>query len=220
MGFAWSHSALEGFETCPHRHFRTRIAKDVPDPPGAEAQWGTQVHTYLEHRIRDKTPLPQAVNAYEPYVAKLESMVGPDGALHAEQKIALTRDLKPTTYFAKDVWLRVVIDVTLDNGPVVSAFDWKTGKRKLSSTQLDLTAAVIPAVYPEAVWVKTGFLWLKDKAIDTASYDVRDNQSLWDRFAPRVERMERAVARGDFPKKPSGLCRKWCPVRDCEFHGK
>ena len=26
--FAWSYTALTGFENCPHRHWRTKVAKD------------------------------------------------------------------------------------------------------------------------------------------------------------------------------------------------
>lgn len=30
---AWSYSALTSFETCPHRHYETKIAKTIKEPP-------------------------------------------------------------------------------------------------------------------------------------------------------------------------------------------
>jgi hypothetical protein len=36
----------------------------------------------------------------------------------------------------------------------------------------------------------------------------------------RVDTLEKMETTKNFPKRPSGLCREWCPVRDCEFHGK
>jgi hypothetical protein len=44
---------------------------------------------------------------------------------------------------------------------------------------------------------------------------------LWQEFAPRVQRLEEAHQQNKFPKKPSGLCNKWCPVphKLCEYRG-
>ena len=64
------------------------------------------------------------------------------------------------------------------------------------------------------------FLWLKDKAVDKEHFKRSDIGAIWSRFLPRVERLEKAVKDGDFPPKPSGLCKKWCPVTTCEFHGE
>lgn len=220
MSVAWSFSALESFETCPYKHFKTKIEKSVADPPGAEAQWGTRVHKALELRLKDASPLVGAFSTYEPYAAKVASMAGESGVVYAEQKIALTEDLTPTTFFAKDVWVRMIVDVTVDNGDVVTLLDWKTGKRKESTTQLELTAAVGASVYPEARLFKTGYIWLKEKRVDVQNYAANDAGDIWGRFMPRVERLNDAVNTGEFPKKPSGLCRRWCPVKQCEYCGQ
>lgn len=216
---AWSFSALEAFEQCPKRFFHTRVSKDTPDPPGAEAQFGTKVHKILEDRLLGTDPLGGSFACYEPYAVKIQSMVKPGGVLHAEQKIALDADLKPTGYFAKDVWFRGVIDFTIKNGSHTVVGDWKTGKRKLNSQQLELCAAAIAAIDPEAEVIHSIFVWLKDKLTDTSMFTRNQAESVWDKFRPRVARIDEAHQLGDWPARPSGLCRKWCPVKVCKHCG-
>jgi hypothetical protein len=217
---AWSYSALTSFETCPHRHFKTRIEKSVQDPPGADAQWGTRVHKALEDRLNagPAQPITGALAVYEKFAERLERIRG-TATLTTERRIALTSDLNETSYFAKDVWLRVVVDVLIHHGNEATALDWKTGKRKPDTEQLELTAAALFALYPEVQAVKTAYIWLKEDAFDRVDFVRDDAPRIWSNFTPRVQRLEQAVATGEFPKKPSGLCRKWCPVKSCEFCG-
>ncbi len=217
---AWSYSALTSFETCPHRHFKTRIEKSVQDSPGAEAQWGTRVHKALEDRLNagPAQPITGALAVYERFAERLERIRG-TATLTTERRIALTSDLKETSYFAKDVWLRVVVDVLIHRGDSAVAIDWKTGKRKPDTEQLELTAAALFALYPEIVLVNTSYIWLKENAMDSAIIERNRIPIIWSNFTPRVQRLEHAVTTGEFPKKPSGLCRKWCPVKSCEFCG-
>jgi hypothetical protein len=214
---AWSYSALTAYETCPRRYAETRIYKHVPDPPGAEAQWGTRVHKALEDRVKTNQPITGALSMYEPFAAKICTF---PGVIRAEQKIALNRDLKAVGYFAKDVWVRAVLDVMVVNLPRVFIADYKTGKRKPESQQLELSAAVAAALHPEAEEFDTMFLWLKDKAVDKEHFKRGDIDGIWSRFLPRVERLETAVKDGDFPPKPSGLCKRYCPVSSCEYCGE
>ena len=218
---AWSFSALSGYETCPRRHWETRIAKRVQDPPGEEAQWGTRLHKVLEDRLKSGQPITGNLSCYEPYAAKVESLKAPTGTLYAERKIALTKDLQPTGYFAKDVWVRAVLDVSIDNGAKLLICDWKTGKQK-PSEQLELSAAIGAAVHPKAQVIQTAFIWLKPKTTDIAVVKRDEVGAIWSRFLPRVARMEAAQADGTheaFPPKPSGLCKRYCPCESCEFHG-
>ncbi len=122
---AWSHSALEAYEQCPKRFYHTRIAKDVKDPPGPEAQFGSRVHKVLEDRLNGGPEIGGTFACYEPYAVKVLSLVKPGGQLFAERKIALTADLKETTYFAKNVWFRAVLDFGILNGNTFINGDWK-----------------------------------------------------------------------------------------------
>lgn len=214
---AWSYSALGSFETCPHRHYLTKVKKAVPDPPGEAALWGTRVHSALEERLRDGKPLPPSLASFEGYAAKFAAA---PGQLLVEQQIALTADFKVTTWFAKDVWCRAVLDVAVLTGNRAVIADWKTGSRKPENEQLELFAGVAFAAYPEIDVASTGFVWLKEKKMDRETYSRDESYGIWQKFLPRVRRLERAHETDTWDKKPSGLCRKWCPCKSCEHNGQ
>jgi hypothetical protein len=91
-----------------------------------------------------------------------------------------------------------------------------TGKRKPDNDQLMLFAALAMHVWPKLEKVVTGFLWLKEGKIDKETFTRGDITDIWNRFTPRVKRLEIAHETNTWDAKPSGLC-GWCPVRQCEF---
>lgn len=218
---AWSYSVLDSFETCPKRHYLTKVVKTVSDPPSDAMAWGNAVHKALELRIKNQVPLPENCKQYEPLAAAmLKKAEG--GVIEAEQKMALSRDYRPVTYFAKDVWVRGITDVTIVKGEKAFIGDWKTGAPKPNSEQLQLTAAMTMHHKP---WVKTvinAFVWLKDGSVTQETFTRDDLPTIWQGFAPRVQRLEIAFADEKWPAKPSGLCNKWCPVPKsmCQYSGK
>lgn len=214
----WSYSALNAFETCPRRYYLTKVSKEVQEKQTTATLHGNEVHKAIELHIKGQQQLP---NKYEQYRPMLERLKNVRGKVEAEQKIALTRDFKPTTYFAKDVWMRAVLDYSAVQTKSALILDWKTGKPKSEPDQLELFAATAFTVHPHIETVKTGFVWLGHDKIDTAEYRRDEAPVIWQKFTRRVARIEHAVSSGDFPPKPSGLCREWCPVgrQRCEFCG-
>ena len=215
----WSYSSLTAFEQCPRRYAVVRIYKQVPDPPNAASTHGNEVHKALELYVKDRTQLPEKYAQYEPMVSKI---VSSKGTVHAEQRFALTRDLKPTTFFADDCWVRGVLDVTVVNAPKATVLDYKTGKPKNDIDQLKLFAGAVMAMEPEVETVRTGYLWLQYSIMDVETYARSDVDAIWGGFDSRVQRMELALKYDEFPPKPSGLCKNYCPVpkRICEFSGR
>lgn len=215
---AWSHSALTSFETCPKKHYHTKIAKDIPDPPGEAAMWGQTVHKHLEERAKNNKPLPEHLQYCEPIVQKILSY---DGQRLVEEQIALNRNLTPTTWFGKDVWCRGVIDIGIVNERNAVILDWKTGKRKPDNDQMKLFAAFAFKKYPWVEKVTTAFVWLQEHKTDKEVFVREEHEAeIWQGVMPRVIRMEQAMEKDSWPAKPSGLCKKHCPVRSCEFNGK
>jgi len=212
---AWSYTALTDFESCPRKYYEVKVAKKWVDEMGEAAAWGNKVHQALDAYLRDETPLPIGVRKYQHLADKIKAV---PGQLFSEQQIALNSSLQQTDWFAKDVWVRVIFDVTVVQSNKILILDWKTGKRKLDNYQLKLFAAVARELYPEADKIITGFVWLKTGDIDKATY--RTSDPLWEEFMPRVARFNRAFQEEKFPEKPNGLCRAWCPVLSCEFNGK
>lgn len=185
----------------------------MSEAPGKAMLEGQKIHKALELRVRDKVPLPGNLRQHEPLCRRFDKT---SGSVHVEQKLALNRDLEPTEFFAKDVWLRGVLDVIVQKGKRAKVFDYKTGKRKPDSEQLKLFAAVVFAANDKVEIIDTSFLWLHTREVDSATFTRDDEPLIWREFEPRVERMQEAYDRQKFPARPSGLCRGWCPVRHCE----
>jgi hypothetical protein len=217
MMSAWSYTALTSFETCPRKHYLTRVSREVVEPESEVLRWGNSVHKALENKIKADTPLPTGMEQWDKIVTKLLNV---EGDVFTEQQLALNEQLQPTGWFDKDVWVRGVIDAGVDAGKKVLALDWKTGKVKPDSDQLKLFAALVLHHKPAAEKVLTGFVWLAHGRTTTATYSRADLPGIWNDFLPRVKRLDRAFEENAWPAKPSGLCRGWCPCTGCEFNGR
>jgi CRISPR/Cas system-associated exonuclease Cas4 (RecB family) len=214
----WSYSALTAFETCPRRFQLTRVTKEVSEPQTEATLWGNKIHKALELYAKGEKPLPPDLERYGRYVKKIMSY---EGKRVVEQRVALNRDLRPTKWMAKDVWVRGVIDIGVVGSERAYLLDWKTGARKPDSDQLKLFAALAFATYPWIDSVVTGFVWLKVGKFDKEVFTRDQVMEIWTGFHPRLERLALAYSQDRWVAKPSGLCRSWCPVgkKLCEFCG-
>lgn len=215
--FAWSYSKLKNFESCPKRHFHIDVQKDVKEEESEQLQWGNEVHKALADRLAKKTPLPVPMKAYEPWIARIEKT---PGEILVEQKLAITADFAPCTFFDNKAWYRAVGDVIKVTGPVALIADWKTGKIIEDSMQLALSAACVFAHYPSIQKVRSEFIWLKDDASSRADFGRDDMPRMWKGLWPRIEALKHAHETGEYPAKPGYLCRNWCPVVKCKHHGE
>lgn len=214
----WSYSSLQAYETCPRRYKITKIQKLVKEQMSAQTVWGNDVHKALELAVKGTNGLTARFQQYQPLVDKLRLVTG---TVEAERNFALTQNFTPTDYWAPDAWVRGKADYTLSRTKVGYLFDYKTGKVKEDSDQLNLFAAVLLAEKPYLERVHTGYIWLAHDKIDTAVVERESAPLIWRGFVGRVARMTRSAETGDFPPRPSGLCREWCPVgkKLCEFCG-
>lgn len=215
--FSWSYSKLKNFESCPKRHWHIDLAKDVKEEESEELAWGNAVHDALAKRIKDGKELPVPMKAYEPWCQKILKAPGTN---LVEQKLAITADFAPTTFFDKSAWFRAVGDVIKLNGPVALIADWKTGKILEDSQQLALSAACVFAHYPSVKMVRSEFIWLKEDASSRADFARDDMPHMWKNIWPRIEALKRAHETGEYPAKPGYFCRRYCPVAKCPHHGE
>jgi hypothetical protein len=219
---AWSHSRLQAFDTCPKRHLEVDRLVNYPEGPNAQRDFGSELHAALEHYCRSDVPFPPGLDGYQEIGDKVRAI---PGEKLFEQKLAIDQHYQPCDFRGPDAWLRVVIDVlVLDWAAQVAAvIDYKTGKRKDDFSQLQLNAAVIFAHYPDIFTVEATYWWLciKGKPIDRRTYTKHgDLAAIWNKFLPKVKAYENAVQTEVFLPKPSGLCKNYCPVLSCPFHGK
>ena len=215
----WSYSSLTAFETCPRRYKLTRLEKKVVEPQTEATTHGNEVHKALELATKGEKPLPDKYKQYIPIVDRLKAK---PGKKLIEWKFGLTASYKPTTFFASDVWCRGVIDYGVVTTTAACLLDHKTGKPKPDADQLKLFAGVAMATYPYVENVSTGYLWLAYNKTTSENFTRADIPEIWQEFGGRVARMEHAYKNDDFPPKPSGLCKSWCPCPRsmCEFSGK
>lgn len=209
---AWTFSQLEKFETCPKQFYHVRVAKDVIESQTEATLWGSRVHTAMEDRIRDGTPLPEGMEQWEGFAKQICAM---PGEKLAEEKMALDKSFQPADW--DNAWTRGIADMLIVHGNKAATLDYKTGKRKLTH-QLMLYAAYTFAYYPEVETVTTGFVWLRDKKIDRETFTRADISTIWGTFLPKVRKLEIAYEKDKWIARPSGLCNGWCPVKACEFY--
>jgi hypothetical protein len=214
--FSWSFSALTNFETCPKKYYHYDVLKDVVETGTANRE-GLDSHASLDQRIRRKAPLPIELSRHETLITRLEK---PPGQLFAEQKLAISSSFTPTGWFGADVWLRVIIDAAKVIDTMAIAIDWKTGKPKKDQTQLELIAAVLFTHIPDVTLVRSALVFLNHDVTVRHDYQRADLPRVWAGLLPRVKEFERAKQAQEFPPKPNGLCRKWCAVVSCPFHGR
>lgn len=224
--FAWSHSALSAFDTCPRQYEEVKVLRNYQDQSNPAALWGDEFHKAAEKYIETKcglgvATLPANMLMYEDY---LLPFVTRPGKTLAEQKYALTLQLAPCDFYAKNVWLRGIVDVLTIDGHVAHVDDHKTGKnRKKDMQQLIIFALLVFYHNPEVDTCHTAFHWLQhgfsETAKDRETFYRHQIPQLWESLLPKLERFKAAFHHGVFPPKPSGLCRKYCVVKTCEYFG-
>ena len=213
----WAYSKLKNFEVCPKRHLHVDLLKDAKEEESDTLIYGNQVHKILADYISKGTPIPDMHKDDLQYYGDMGRRI--KGIVKVEQKYAITEDFGPTGYFSNNVWHRGVGDVVGINGPVAIALDWKTGKILNDSVQLTLMAACIFAHHPEVMAIRTEFVWLKHNCSSRINVHRSDMPKFWAGVLPRVQLMRHAAETNNYPPKPGGLCRNYCPVKQCPHHG-
>ncbi|HEY1215931.1 MAG TPA: PD-(D/E)XK nuclease family protein [Bryobacteraceae bacterium] len=222
--WAWSYSKLKNYDSCPKRHYEVDICKNFDDKidpltgqKNAALDEGDQAHDALAKACKQLAPLPAKFTHYQHWVDRV--LAGP-GTLLVEQKYAITRDFRPTTYFARDTWYRGIGDVVRIDGPVALVLDWKTGKILEDSVQLMLMAQCIFSHYPAVRRVRSEFVWLKEDCTTPEVFDRQEVANQWIGLLPRVAVLEQASKTLTYPPKPGPFCKKNCPVQSCPFFRK
>jgi hypothetical protein len=219
--FAWSFSALDSYETCAKKFYHARVKKDFPEPENDDMKWGFRVHDALAKRIMHASPLPNGMKQWEKWVDwAMQNTDRTNTIIQCERKLAITEQMQPCEYFDKRVnpWFRTVADVLKVRANVARLIDWKTGKVKEDSDQLNLTAAALMAHYPEVEHVLCQFVWLAADLKEEALFSRADLPRLWTRMMPKVDKLRTSYATGEWLPRPSGLCKKHCSVISCAYH--
>ena len=216
--FSWSWSRLKNYRACPKRHYHVDLAKDYKEAEGEQLIWGNQVHDALAKRLAKKTPLPSTMQSYEGWAAGAEAV---GGKVLVENKLGMTKDFGKAGFFDDNTWFRAVVDLLVLPHPTLAiTYDWKTGQVKPEMEQLALSAQVIFAHYPDVQQVGSRYVWLGDGDHTTVTYRREDMVPMWNNLWPEIKQMAEAYRTTTYPPKPSGLCKRFCPVTSCPHHGR
>lgn len=213
---AWSYSRLTNYEQCPKKFWHLSVQKDTKEGESEAMRYGNLVHKALEKRIAAGKPLPEQLGHLEPLVAKFANAAGEK---HAELQLAINRDFKPTGWFDRDTWGRAIIDLAIISGERALIVDWKTGKISDDFTQQQVAACLFFIFHPEVEHMDLMYYWIKDKKPTTKSLSREDTKHVWSAVLRRIKKYTQAHELVDFPPRPSGLCKKHCPVTSCPYNG-
>ena len=209
--FAWSYTALNRFQNCPKQYWHLNLVKDVKDEDSEASAEGRLIHEALCARIVRGAQLPIQLRHLEGLATKF---LGLPGHTQGELKFAMSRDFRPVGFFARDVFVRVVVDLLNTRGDTAIVVDWKTGRPRLDFTQLRLSAAVLAVHAPEIKTFKMAYVWTGHDKISPLTMSRDELLGVWNDLLPKVAEIERAIGTTTFPAKQSGLCR-YCPVTQC-----
>ena len=156
----WSYSSYGDYQTCPYRFYKVKIVKEYSEPPSEHIIWGNTVHKSIEEYIRDGKPMADTTARFKGVVDRYNAL---PGETYVEVELACDVNMKPTGFWDADAWCRGKGDIVKVNGNKGFAGDWKTGKVKPNSLQLDLMGVMVMATFPDVDKVTGVFVWLQDQ---------------------------------------------------------
>lgn len=227
---AWSFSRINKFRQCQLKSFWMDYAPKamkVKEPPNPIFEKGKIVHKEMElaaHRNRpltDSLKLPDGGKPMDmtPHQPVLDALTAFPTVL-VEQQVAFTEDLQETSWFGKDVWCRVIWDIVAinDDNTVAICGDYKTGKPRPDSDQLDLFAASLMTKYPSLEKVKSQYYFLEHRKFTDHVVYRSAVPHIWQKFGEEAEQIVIARDTGNWEPNPGFAC-NYCPVpkSKCQF---
>ena len=213
----WSFSGLKDFINCPRQYHEVKVLRNFTKKPTEQMLYGTEVHKALEDYVRDGTPLAKN---YERFKPMLDVLIELPGTHYAEHKMALTADKTPCDFDAEDYWVRGIADLLIVDEAEALIIDYKTGSARYPDLrQMKLMALMTFIHFPEVKDIRAGLAFVMSGNLVSEDYNRDMIPSMWDVFAPTLERLAAAYESGAWSPNPTPLC-GWCPVDTCEFREK
>ena len=217
LKYTWSYSSLSLFKMCPHKYYRLRVVKDIKDTPSHAMTYGLEAHKIAEEYVRDGVPIPATHEYLKPLLDKL---IGIKGDKYCEHKMALTKELEPTTFMAKNVWWKGIADLLIVDGDKARIVDYKTGQLRYGDTkQLEILTLATFKHFPEVKEVKTGLLFVVDRGFISADFHRAGEEAYWQNWYKDLDQLEASYENNVWNPVKNFTCKKYCPVRDCAHNG-
>jgi hypothetical protein len=215
----FSHSSLKSYEQCAMKHYHEKVLKRFPFTDTVHTIYGKELHKAAEDFMKDDVPIPERFAFMQP---TLDALKAKPGRKLCEHEMGMTVDGQPCGFKSSMAWARGIADLLIVDDDALTAWcvDYKSGNNKYPDTdQLDLMSLLVFANFPHIRQVKGALLFVvKDTMIKKTVVLEQAEGLVWD-YRERVARLEASFENGIWNPKPSGLCRKWCPVTECLHNG-
>jgi len=216
----WSFSRIKAFEQCPKQFYHEKVLKQYPFIQTDAMIYGNQFHKACEDYIGKGEPLPERFMYIKNALDKLNQR---EGVKICEQRLGITANLEPCSFGARNVWFRGIVDLAIldEDSGIGWIIDYKTGKsaKYADKGQLELMALAIFAHYPKITSIRAGLLFVVANKLVKETYEVADRANLWEKWASNYATMEKAFEADVWNPRPSGLCKRHCPVTECAHNG-
>jgi RecB family exonuclease len=216
----WSFSRIKAFEQCPKQFYHEKVLKQYPFIQTEAMIYGNQFHKACEDYIGKAEPLPERFMYIKDALDKLNQR---KGVKVCEQRLGVTANLEPCSFGARNVWFRGIVDLAIldEDSGIGWIIDYKTGKsaKYADKGQLELMALAIFAHYPKITSIRAGLLFVVANKLVKETYEVADRANLWEKWASNYATMEKAFEADVWNPRPSGLCKRHCPVTECAHNG-
>jgi hypothetical protein len=176
------------------------------------------MHSKMEFAIKNNEPLPAGMPVPGGQVVDLSHLTGLTQAIRSSQRVwveeqlAFDINLRPTSWFGKDVWCRVIWDAAAKNGPVLNLFDWKSGKPKTEPEQLELFAASAFTLIPDLEEVHTHYVFMEHRKYTKDVFYRSSADHIWQKFGEEAELIAISNETGNWEPNPSDFRCRYCPV--------
>lgn len=210
-----SFSSLEYFATCSHKYNQVKIIKAFKDKPFKASEDGVALHAAFERAIVMGAMLPDGLIKH---TATVDMLKGLPGQKFCEIKMALTRQGTSCDFWDKAAWLRGAADFINIQGEHAIIADYKDGKVSPKPDQLHAMATMVFQRFPYVKTCRGVLMFVNHNVLHTENYSAENYAQMWGYWAQKMTKLERAIETQTFTKSPSGLCRGYCPVSDCEHY--
>jgi hypothetical protein len=208
---AWSWSRLQTYELCPAKAKYSYLDK-IEEPKNPSMLRGSAIHKMAEDYVNKGGRLKDELKLYERLFKEVRDLKKrKDVEIFTELQNALTDKWTETTWFGKDAWVRVIVDlaIIMHGEKKARLIDHKTGKVNLEGAQqLELYAIWGFLTYPDVDTID-GELWFLDQLLvnrHVVTFHRKDLKKLMTKWAKRVTPLLKDTK---FAPKPNQKCR-WC----------
>ena len=221
---ALSHSRLSVYQNCPRKFKLQYLDKAFPDDSNnPNFVRGNRVHGQLENYVMwlnadQSFEKPAMCTEAQNVIALINNVYESYTSVLPEQQLCLDKNWDKTGWFAKNAYLRAILDVIAFKPGKGLILDYKTGRVRdydQYGGQLHLNAAMLFAVEPEIMEIDVAYLFVDHKQTVKVHFD----RSQFEEFkAHFIAQHVRVNSETEWKPRINQYC-KWCAAtkEQCPF---